>query len=488
MMKMAKLLLCALVLASPTRAATDEELARSAAASVEVAEVTQDLTRAGLDPADIEAVAKQLEAVRKEGVPPPAVALEAVAVPSRTKRAQAEALGRELGRRGVPERAIHPALWAIQDRRFSRVDPEPLFAQLRTYSLDPAAIKKLTDAKIRVYAKDRTDVAEAQYEFISNSLYLPPDYLEPGAQPPRLKTQLSTSEINTVIHELDHAEKDILTNDSEVFGKNLGGAMLAGVRKVGLLAAGTGGLALALSAIPKLAMIAPVVGLTAMGALVAGGVIWGAYKWYTSRDKNPRDAREQSALDALNGIADVLRKDPRQRVVPGITEARSKAWEVSGYFMGDSVSDILEQIDTIKLHQHRRIRQAKTKAEVEAILATMELPPSIADRKFGDSSRGGSAWFRVKEVNFPYKEHPELFRQLYANSLGMQPPADARELVNRINADPALFPQLREYVRAHADRRLKEIEQAGSTAPASPAAPVPQDRTVPNYTDVPVTR
>lgn len=121
------------------------------------------------------------------------------------------------------------------------------------------------------------------------------------------------------------------------------------------------------------------------------------------------------------------------------------------------------------------------------------LPASLANRAFGDSTRGGDAWFRVKPVDFPYKEHPELFRKLYANSLGIQPPRDARELVDRINADPTLFPELREYMQRNAEKRLRELAQAGTGASAAPGgspAPAlpPPDRSDPNFTDMPVAR
>lgn len=459
---MMKAFLLLVLLAAPL-AAGDADLARAAVAGLDVAALKAELTQAGQPAAEVEAIASSLTALQSGDA-------QVAAGPTRESIA---ALGRELSRRKVPERAIHPLLWKIQDRRFPRVDPTPLYAQLKAMSLDPAAIQRMADGKIRIYAKERTDVAEAQYEFISNSLYLPPDYLEPNAHPPRLKSQLTITELNTVIHELDHAEKDLLTDDTEAYDKSLLGAMVGGIRKVAFPAVGAGFLGLALSAIPHIAKIAPVVGLSVMGALVVGGAAYGAYQWYKARDKNPRDERQTQALAAVSGIADVIRRDPKQKHL-GVTEARSKAWEVSGYYMGDAMTDINEQIDSIKLEQHRKIRQAKTPEEVEAIVANLQISDALANRRFGDSARGGDAWFRVKPVEFDYKSHPELFYQLYGNSLGLQPPRDNRELVARINADPTLFPQLRTYIRMHADRRLKEL--------------APPDRATPNFTDVPVTR
>lgn len=460
---MMKAFLLLVLLVTPAIAA-DADLARAAVAGLDVPALKDELSRAGQDQAEVEAIATSLTALQSG----------AAAAPETANRESIAALGRELKRRNVPERLIHPLLWKIQDRRFPRVDPAPLYAQLRAMSLDPSAIQRMADGKIRIYAKERTDVAEAQYEFISNSLYLPPDYLEPNAHPPRLKAQLSISELNTVIHELDHAEKDLLTDDTEAYNKSIWGAMLGGVRKVAFPAASAGILGLAISAIPHVAKIAPVVGLSVMGALIVGGAVYGAYQWYKDRSKNPRDERQTRALAALSGIADVIRRDPKQKHL-GVTEARSKAWEVSGYYMGDAMTDIHEQVDAIKLEQHRRIRAAKTPEEVQAILAQMTISETLANRRFGDSSRGGDAWFRVKPVEFDYKAHPELFYQLYGNSLGLNPPRDNRELVARINADPTLFPQLHQYVQMHADRRLKELG----------AAP---DRSSPNFSDVPVAR
>jgi hypothetical protein len=465
--------------------AADEPL-RRATAWIDLRAMEADLVRAGLPPADVSLVKKTLESIAKRSVGAANGLLGPLS--GAQERESAAALAAALYEDGVPERLIHPVVWTIQDRRFPRVDPGPLFEQLREYTLDPTEIRKLTDSKVRVYAKERTDVAEAQYEHITNSLYLPPDYLEPGASPPRLKRSLSRAELNTVIHELDHAEKDQLHDFSEPYGKSLGSSMMAGIRKFGLWGAGGGLAALGLSAIPKLALLMPKVALALVVGSVVVGAGYGAYQYFFGDRRNSRDARQQRAKDAVDDIAKVIRSDRDQRVHPAIplTESQSKAWEVSGYFMGDSIQDVVDQIDAIKLHNHRRIRQAKTKAEVEAILRAPELPPSLAARRFGTPEVSGSAFFRVKEINFPYKQHPELLRQLYDNSLGLKPPADARELIGRIHANPSSFPELRTYLEGHARRRIQELEQAGQQPP--PASVAPPDRTVPNFEDLPAPR
>ena len=455
MMKQLVVLVAFLLGAVPLWAQAADDALHCATADLDMAQVKQALATSGTNSTDADEICKHLQDIQKQH---PGGDMPMAPVTDKQAHEAAQALANELAKRNVSPRLVQAAIWAVQDRRFPRVDPTPLFAQLKSMSLDPASVKALTDTKIHVYAKDRTDVAEAQYDPITKSLYLPPDYLEPGAKPPRLKTKLSSVEINTVVHELDHAEKNQLYDDSEVYGKTLGGAMLAGVRKVGLAAVGTGFAALAISAIPKLAVIAPQVGLVAMGALVVGGAAYGAYQWYTSRDKNPRTAQQQAAKDAVDGIAKVIRSTPSQREVLGLTEARGKAWEVSGYFVGDSMTEIYDQIDSLKLEQLRRIRAAKTRADVEAVLTDITVSPQLGSHTFGDAKNAGGAFFRVKEVNFPYKEHPELFTQLYQNSLGLNPPKDVNDLVRRINADPSTFPDMRTYLRGAADRREKELE------------------------------
>lgn len=449
---------------------------------VDVPKLASELKAEGHADADVSAAVKALEELKARAAKTP----RAYGPPTEGHvRSGFGALARELAKQGVPERVLHPVLWKLMGMRFPLVDATPLFAQLRQMGMDPTEIEKMTRARVRVFAKERTEVAEAQYEHLTNSLYLPPDYLEPGVRPPRLKTHLSSAEINTVIHELDHAEKDQVYDHFDTYGKSLGSAMMAGVRKFGLFGVLGGFGGLALSAIPKLATVAPWAALGIVAASVVAGAAYGAWKYYHQPATPPRDARQERVKQTMDAIARVIRDDPKQRIHPKVplTESNPKSWEVSGYFMGDSVSDILDQIDTIKLHNHLRIRRAKTKAELDEVMKTIDMPPSLASRQFGTAAQGGGAFFRVKEIGFPYKEHPELFTGLYADSLGLKPPADAKELVARINADPSLFPELRSYLQGHAERRAKELEQSGAGASPAPAPAV--DPSTPNYDDVP---
>jgi hypothetical protein len=453
-------------------------------AEADLTRVAQDLRAEGLSEEDLKLAEKALAELRIE--------VSKIEAP-RTFGAPTEAdvragygvLAKQLQQKGVPERVLHPVMWKLMGLRFPRVDPSPLFAQLRKMGLDPTEIEKMTQSRVRVFAKERTEVAEAQYEHLTNSLYLPPDYLEPNSLPPRLKTNLSTSELNTVIHEFDHAEKDQVYDHFEPLADNLGSHIMAGLRKFGVWGAPVAGVSLALAVIKPLATVMPWVAAGVLAATAVAAVGYGLYTYYSKSDLPRRDARQERVKKAMDGIAKVIKEDPKQRLHARLpfTESNPKSWEVSGYFMGDATTDILEQIDTIKLHMHRKIRQAKTKEELEAVMRTIEVPPSLATREFGTGAQGGSAFFRVEEINFPYKQHPELLRSLYADSLGLKPPRDVKDLVARINADPTIFPEMRAYMQSHYDRRLKEIEQAGSTASPAPAPAV--DPTTPNFEDVP---
>jgi hypothetical protein len=474
----------------------DRTLAARHLRTIDIAELEAHLAATIQSPADVRRMIAALRAIADEagsgegpagGLRPPSLATEATTAEATT------ALVRVLRHEGAPESALNPVGWFLMERRYARVDPGPLFRHLERHGFGSGELRRIAPAQVRVYARERTETAEAQYEPITNSLFIPPDYLEPGGQPPRLKESPSPAEVNTLVHELDHAEKDLLYDDSETYGKSLGGAMLAGIRKFGKWGAAGGFAALALSTIPKLALLLPLakIGLAIVVGSIVAGAAYGAYQHFFGKSSPPRDARQERVKQAVDGIARAIRSERGQRIHPRVplTESRSKAWEVTGYFMGDSIGDVFQRLHDVRLHNHLRIRRAKTPEEVERVLRELELPPSLAGHTFGSADNGHSAFFRLKEIGFPYRKHPDLLSTIYGSSLGLEPPRDARELIARINASPAgQFPELRAQLREAADRRIAELQResggSGGRQPESAASASPSG---PHYEDVPLT-
>jgi len=383
----------------------------------------------------------------------------------------------DLKSRGTPERLIHPLVWFLREKieNKKRVDPSLFFKRLKSLGLNTRTLEWMNDGKIRIYAWKRTEDAEAQYAHISNSLYIPEDYLDMNHDPPQIKEDLDVSQINTVIHELDHAEKDLLDNHSEMYGKSFPEKLYAGITGLGKygagLAAGTLGLSATLGALKYFKNVPfSKAGAIILAGSVIAGIGWAVLSQFLGDDEPPRTDQQEAAKEGISEIASAIRSDPNQRHeilghnVP-LTESNPKAWEVTGYFMGDSVTDMMWDLQTIQLHNQRRLRDAKTSEEIDEILQNLEVPDRLEGKVYGSTEGNHDAYFRLQPVGFPYKDHPSTFNKIWKNSLGLDPPADPKELVQRINATGSeVFPELKQWLRTYGEQRRAAL---GSASPAT---------------------
>ena len=115
-----------------------------------------------------------------------------------------------------------PAAPAMQEEQ-SQADapPEPVirgdadmslfFRRLEYMGLDTRGIRDVT-SKIKVYFKAPNSVAEAEYGFIMNRMYIPDTFKEPGSN--RVRFDLAGNEMDTMIHEYTHAARDVSASET----------------------------------------------------------------------------------------------------------------------------------------------------------------------------------------------------------------------------------------------------------------------------------
>lgn len=83
-----------------------------------------------------------------------------------------------------------------------KADPEPFFQRLESIGLQTATVRKLA-AKVTIIYREPNDTKEAEYGYIRKRLYIPTELKEERSN--RMKFDMSTTNINTLIHELQHA-------------------------------------------------------------------------------------------------------------------------------------------------------------------------------------------------------------------------------------------------------------------------------------------
>ena len=120
-----------------------------------------------------------------------------------------------------------------------------------------------------------------------------------------------------------------------------------------------------------------------------------------------------------------------------------KADEVSGYFMGSSYSQVFDAIDEIVLYN--TMRAAPADADIEALGGKLILPTAATARDGFEENLAKSAnqvFGRVSVVDeamfegalIGWEERPMTKTQMYQNILGLNPPKNRAELLQRLNA------------------------------------------------------
>ncbi|MBI5210437.1 MAG: hypothetical protein HY927_10745 [Elusimicrobia bacterium] len=91
-------------------------------------------------------------------------------------------------------------------------DMAPFFKRLEDIGLDTKELRDLT-AKIEVYFSDPGSDAAAQYGYILNNIYLPPEEYK-AKDGSKVRYDLDSVQIDTLIHEYTHAAQDLTASEA----------------------------------------------------------------------------------------------------------------------------------------------------------------------------------------------------------------------------------------------------------------------------------
>ena len=117
-------------------------------------------------------------------------------------------------------------------RLFQKADLTDFVRALQERGLNTLLIEELLSS-INLYYRPQTKNQAAQWEFITNTLFIPIEFKQPGSS--RVRGDLHPNEINTIIHELDHADKDLRSDLFRIRGKSFWGKIHAGFCWGGIL-------------------------------------------------------------------------------------------------------------------------------------------------------------------------------------------------------------------------------------------------------------
>lgn len=387
---------------------------------------------------------------------------------------------------GLSEERLGEVLRRIYRQRYGgEGDPTEFFRRLEDMGMKTEDIRRLA-GRVSIFYRPPTEMAEAQYYHVSNTLFIPTEYKEEGSN--RIRYDLGISQVDTVVHEFDHAEKDLLEDELGFGGRTLADKMRVGAVRGGIAGIGAFFATQLLGKIPPLVKALPWLGkltkpwpsVALIGVPVALGILHGLYRHVTDKGRGLTE-REQNSFDAVQRISRALREDPRQRTWRGLpfTQSNPKSWEISGYFMGASALDIGSDIQQIEFHNlHGAHRNMTDPAAIEALGDRLQVPPSIAQHQYGRarSNFGGArdAYFVGNPIEFDYQAHESTLQQLYNNALGLQPPSNPSELVERLNArDSERWREMRARVLAARQKKIAELrgQQASLPADTGTAAP-----------------
>ncbi|MGI9518912.1 MAG: hypothetical protein ACR2NP_17795 [Pirellulaceae bacterium] len=426
---------------------------------------------------------------------------------------------------------------------FQRADPGDFIDSLEARGFTTLRLKEL-ESSINFYFRPHTETRMAQWEFLSNTLFIPVEFCQPGTN--KIRSDLQPHEINTLIHELDHADKDLRYDLLRMRGRSLLDKIHAGICWGAIL----GLLGLMLTTflgnrhrLPRfrsrpgeerpnrLAFLTrPQISLGILTGSVAGGVLV-ALIFHLLLPAEFSDLRtmERQNRNQIKRIGNIINAHPLQAVdnetatsarrdtlpirirgtigwgvlglvggaalglalawlglgprllgEPRILKTLSdpwamaaicaligllglgtfgawqtsrfgkfRAWEISAYYSGDCVQQVLEAQRDIAYHNTKllyglsledleSLRQLDEQGQMKLFVpARMYHPPASGPdpgensltqleygfpgrfREFGVVEPGFAAWFVGKRIEFPYEEHPGIFRKLFNTSLGL---------------------------------------------------------------------
>ncbi len=100
-------------------------------------------------------------------------------------------------------------------RAGDEADPAEFYTRLESIGLKTEYLRRLV-AKIELFFQASSDVAEASYGYLTDNVYIPPTMRVEGTQ--RIKFALETTQIATLIHELTHADNDVMASETAAAG------------------------------------------------------------------------------------------------------------------------------------------------------------------------------------------------------------------------------------------------------------------------------
>ena len=109
---------------------------------------------------------------------------------------------------------------------FRRANPSDFITSLKSRGLNTERLEEL-QSTITFYFRPQTEGQAAQWEFATNTLFIPVEFCQEGTN--KIRDDLKPYAINTVIHEMDHAEKDLQSDLLRFRGKSLGGKIHTGI-------------------------------------------------------------------------------------------------------------------------------------------------------------------------------------------------------------------------------------------------------------------
>src|SRR5688572_30556265 len=82
--------------------------------------------------------------------------------------------------------------------RAGEAEASEFWRRLESIGLDTTRIRRVR-SELELFYRESTDVAEAEYAFIRNNLYIPPAFKEEGSS--RIRFDLEPHHLQTLVHE-----------------------------------------------------------------------------------------------------------------------------------------------------------------------------------------------------------------------------------------------------------------------------------------------
>lgn len=313
------------------------------------------------------------------------------------------------------------------------VDLSGVLTRLESIGLETATIRELLgrdrlgvpviSPRVRVgFFRNQSASVEAQYDWRTNYLSVPRSYGTTDGT--ALRADLSASELDTVIHELCHAEDDFaddvvaqLTRDEPTAAQRAKRLALAELQRQH-------------SGTARLLRLSE-------GAIDHAGKLLPVSHW--------------------------------------------AAWEVAGYLAGATLDDILFTVrDIVNVNTNVCSVYMDTPAARAKWLATddLYLPGRLEDRTSFGPRDTVDAYLFGRPIPYKVKGNEALVKRLWTHTLGLNAPADPRALVDRLNRlDNPWIRAVRQRVRrARADWAAAEAARAArAPEPPPPPATGPSD-------------